>query len=1212
MNDKQKPESSPEVALPPIFSSPVERPSMTRTFFRYAALALLVVAAAVALWGIRNTSYAQQEEAATASPVVPTDTARQPDVEHQLGMALLNYFDEHKQFPPAASYSPDGTPLLSWRVLLLPYLGDEAKKLYSQFNLQEPWDSATNKPLLEKMPSVFLPQGKKYPANYTTWRAFTGDETIFRGAEGTPYNEIPDGISNTILVVESNKAVCWTQPFEIPFSTLSPTTHEGLDVLNGFRVLMADGSLRQIPRSYPVDKLKELITRKGSEHADASALAPFENDPFKNDPFENDPTAPQRPSPGEFVQALRKGGTDRSHGQPNSGGGAEFAWPKWEPQYREVPIAAARSYHLQNQKASEMVEALRKMYPGLQFVADERTNGVLLVGGSIAMHTRLNEFLKYSDLSPQEKAKRGLPDSIRAFIQSESPEMLTGESTPTRKVRPSASDAHSLEQQVRQEFDARQVSLKQQIQDFEQRLEQLRVLVAERDHARKAIIQRRVDELRNPSLRWDAADQAAAGQGTQGQPTSGNNRPQQTIADDDAKPKVTTATFPLRHIKSDTVTKALIENFRGSAGIQVSQASDSIKVAGVPDDLNRIRDLIKDLDVPPPADDGGGTSANDRKTSVFNIRHTKAETLLKTISTRFENSKSGVQLSLVPATNSILVSANPDEMQTIQVAIEQLDVPPPADDGGGTSLTELDGLWEGVLPPGVADTTPVEKRLRLVFYKNMHATFIGKTLRTACTFSITPSASPKRIALHGDEPKRGLYEVSGDGLRLSIAPTDAAFPTRFGTEKSEFKRINNAVPQELLDAITSHIQDVNWNKRAGNRLSESEADPFDDDEATQKPKTALEKALLEKTPANFEECPLNEVLDNIASKTKINIHIDEAALRALNVKPDSPVTVEFRQAIPLHTLLDHILSPLRLAYVVEGDVLTITSERFKNSSVLIPANKPVKLADPVLIDALLNRSANDFYADLAWVRSNAGRAQKAMDRRLAELRKTKPDATESDVEKEDKATWDAWHVAKQSLELLLKQLAAERAAVGSELKSCNEQLENEKTQLFRLVNGLVTEGDVLEQRKAVSMLARRIHDLDQVRGLYDTLDSQRTGNVYEVLPPDTAEIVDDLRRAGLEIHPTIHKQGDVDERKGLSVRKVLPDSPAAKAGLQENDFIVGAHTWETASLGNLWYALTQVHSRRPDNTSEDIKIWVWRDNQVISVHMPRLTTKPRH
>ena len=78
---------------------------------------------------------------------------------------------------PRRSSSRNGTPLLSWRVAILPYLGESEKALYGQFKLSEPWDSPHNKALLAKMPKVYAPavakDGEK-DKNVTHYLGFVG------------------------------------------------------------------------------------------------------------------------------------------------------------------------------------------------------------------------------------------------------------------------------------------------------------------------------------------------------------------------------------------------------------------------------------------------------------------------------------------------------------------------------------------------------------------------------------------------------------------------------------------------------------------------------------------------------------------------------------------------------------------------------------------------------------------------------------------------------------------------------------------------------------------------------------------------------------------------------------------------------------------------------------------------------------------------------
>src|SRR5438270_7091043 len=115
-----------------------------------------------------------------------------------LALAMHNYIGEYGHFPPAAAYSKDGRPLLSWRVLLLPYLDED--KLFREFKLDQPWDSAHNKKLLARMPEVYAaPRGKTKEAHATFYQVFTGKGTVFEGQRGTRIVDIADGTSNTIL-----------------------------------------------------------------------------------------------------------------------------------------------------------------------------------------------------------------------------------------------------------------------------------------------------------------------------------------------------------------------------------------------------------------------------------------------------------------------------------------------------------------------------------------------------------------------------------------------------------------------------------------------------------------------------------------------------------------------------------------------------------------------------------------------------------------------------------------------------------------------------------------------------------------------------------------------------------------------------------------------------------------------------------------------------
>lgn len=84
-------------------------------------------------------------------------TSVQPPAHHPLktiGVAFQRYHAAHGRFPASSSYmNRDGKYPLSWRVAILPYIGEQ--DLYNQYRQDEPWDSEHNQTLLAKMPAVY-------------------------------------------------------------------------------------------------------------------------------------------------------------------------------------------------------------------------------------------------------------------------------------------------------------------------------------------------------------------------------------------------------------------------------------------------------------------------------------------------------------------------------------------------------------------------------------------------------------------------------------------------------------------------------------------------------------------------------------------------------------------------------------------------------------------------------------------------------------------------------------------------------------------------------------------------------------------------------------------------------------------------------------------------------------------------------------------------
>jgi RNA polymerase sigma factor (sigma-70 family) len=181
----------------------------------------------------------------------------------QIALAMHNYHDVHKALPANAIYSQDGKKaLLSWRVAILPFI--EQEKLYREFKLDEPWDSAHNKKLIAKMPKLYEDVKADEKNNGKTYyQVFTGSKAAFEGNLNKAFTDFVNGLSNTAMAAEAKDAVIWTQPVDIVVPLEKGKMPELGGVFpGGFHVMMADGSIRFLPRETTPTALRALAIPK--------------------------------------------------------------------------------------------------------------------------------------------------------------------------------------------------------------------------------------------------------------------------------------------------------------------------------------------------------------------------------------------------------------------------------------------------------------------------------------------------------------------------------------------------------------------------------------------------------------------------------------------------------------------------------------------------------------------------------------------------------------------------------------------------------------------------------------------------------------------------------------------------------------------------------------------------------------------------------------
>ena len=192
----------------------------------------------------------------------------------KLGIGMHTHHDVWKSFPGPA-IQRDGKPLLSWRVKLLPFIGEQP--LYDKFHHDEPWDSEHNKTLISKMPSVFASPyetAEQIAGGLTLYQVPLSKGSLFEEGVTYSFDSIKDGVSHTILVVETDPqhAVTWTKPDDWKVDPKKPLTGIVRQKGKGFHVLFADGSVHLMDDAMDAENILLLIGKEDEKRVAAQTL----------------------------------------------------------------------------------------------------------------------------------------------------------------------------------------------------------------------------------------------------------------------------------------------------------------------------------------------------------------------------------------------------------------------------------------------------------------------------------------------------------------------------------------------------------------------------------------------------------------------------------------------------------------------------------------------------------------------------------------------------------------------------------------------------------------------------------------------------------------------------------------------------------------------------------------------------------------------------
>ena len=216
-------------------------------------------------------------EAMAYDAKVQIEVAARTERLQSISNAVQLYLADHNHFPAAHWKADEESQPFSWRVALLPHLGQQ--ELYDQFRFDEPWDSEHNMEVAKMIPEEFTGEVE----NKTTLHVLGKPGGAFDGENSVAPSDITDEHEKTVLIVEGDEefAVFWHQPSLIDFNKDESLPKLGRIGENGTLAILVNGQVATLGRASD-SSLRAVLSANGKDRVGRKAfLVPLDGPDFK-------------------------------------------------------------------------------------------------------------------------------------------------------------------------------------------------------------------------------------------------------------------------------------------------------------------------------------------------------------------------------------------------------------------------------------------------------------------------------------------------------------------------------------------------------------------------------------------------------------------------------------------------------------------------------------------------------------------------------------------------------------------------------------------------------------------------------------------------------------------------------------------------------------------------------------------------------------------